>query len=138
MANTLSDGTTTVALPDDIRWTDRRKSWAVGQAVSVTLGGSLIVEESKQLAGRPITLQSGGTSSPTYALMAGADVDLLLALANDVRADPLTLVWNGEGVEETFNVRFSGTDAVDAQEFKFQAPNEDADLYSVTLKLFAV
>jgi hypothetical protein len=43
-----------VALPDDLEWPDEWSWSPVSQAVSVSIGGSLIVEEQAQLAGRPM------------------------------------------------------------------------------------
>ena len=53
-----------ITLPGDLEWIDEFSWSPVGQQVDVTLGGSLIVEESAQLAGRPITLRTGQSGNP--------------------------------------------------------------------------
>lgn len=53
---TLSDGTTTVTITDDLQWSDEF-AWApVSQAVQQTITGALIVQPQARTAGRPITL----------------------------------------------------------------------------------
>lgn len=53
---TLSDGTTTVELPYDLRWTD--EAWSpVHQSVERGLTGAQIVQVGMRQAGRPITLE---------------------------------------------------------------------------------
>ena len=53
----LSDGTTAVVLTDDL--TDEQPVWQpVEQAVSYTLTGAMLVDESEKLAGRPLVFSS--------------------------------------------------------------------------------
>lgn len=56
---TLTDGTTTVVLPDDLQWVDEFDFSPVSQSVERTIGGSFIIEESPLLHGVPVTLQGG-------------------------------------------------------------------------------
>jgi hypothetical protein len=58
MAITLSDGTTTVTLPDDILWVDRHSWTPVEQTVATSITGASIVDVATRVNGRPITLQS--------------------------------------------------------------------------------
>ena len=52
----LSDGTTSITLPDDLRWDDEFKWAPIAQTVNYGLTGALFVEEGAKQAGRPITL----------------------------------------------------------------------------------
>lgn len=53
----LTDGTTAVTLTDDL--TDEQPVWQpVEQAVSYTLTGAMLVDESEKLAGRPLVFAS--------------------------------------------------------------------------------
>lgn len=54
---TLSDGTTTIQLDPDMRWTDENNWSPVAQAVSRTITGSLDIQVASMTAGRPITLE---------------------------------------------------------------------------------
>lgn len=126
-----------VQLPMDVEWTDEFGWLPTAQQVDVTIGGSLIVEESKQLAGRPITLRGVFDSSPGYAVATRAVIKALYALADDPLVSPLLLTLE-EG--QTFNVRFRHHDglAVEASALKHIAPHDDADLYAFTLRLMEV
>lgn len=59
MANTLTNGTTVLTLPDDLMWPDEF-SWSAVQAQrSYSVAGALLIDRGVKLAGRPITLQAG-------------------------------------------------------------------------------
>jgi len=92
---TLSDGVTSVTLPDLV-WTDRDDWGAVVQATEYTLSGAIVIEEAERLSGRPITLLGG----LFLAWMTRTALDSLLALG----ADP--------GVELTLTLIDAGTYAV--------------------------
>ena len=49
-----------IELPDDLDWEDEFGWEPVGQVITPTLSGAIIVEESVQSEGRPITLRSDG------------------------------------------------------------------------------
>lgn len=53
---TLSDGTTTLALPADLYWQDEFAHQAVAETRSRALHGAQLVDRAVRLAGRPITL----------------------------------------------------------------------------------
>lgn len=72
---TLSNGTTTLALPDLI-WEDEGHWDPLAQSRTYSLTGALVIEEAGRLAGRPVTL-AGGAS---FAWLTRADVALLRAL----------------------------------------------------------
>lgn len=69
MAITISDGTTTVTLPDSLEWVDEFNFSPVTQDVKRTIGGSLVVNEGELLFGRPITLQGGENVWTTRLVM---------------------------------------------------------------------
>lgn len=46
-----------LALPQDLEWVDEFSWSPVQQSIETTLTGALVIQESKQLRGRPITLQ---------------------------------------------------------------------------------
>jgi dipeptidyl aminopeptidase/acylaminoacyl peptidase len=71
-----------VTLPDDLEWVDEFDRSPVSQQVEVSLAGALIVEESAQLTGAPITLRSGQSGSNYWALADRATVIALQALAD--------------------------------------------------------
>ena len=56
---TLTDGATTITIPDDLEWTDEFDFTPVTQDIKRTIGGSFIVSESSLSHGRPITLTGG-------------------------------------------------------------------------------
>lgn len=46
-----------IVLPDDLEWTDEFQWTPIAQNTEYSAGGSLLVQESTKLKGRPITLQ---------------------------------------------------------------------------------
>ena len=55
----LSDGTTTLALPPDLEWQDEFDWTPVEHSTDYSNTGSLIVHEGERQDGRPITLFGG-------------------------------------------------------------------------------
>lgn len=133
MAVTLGD----ITLPADVEWTDEFGWLPTAAQVEVTCGGSVLVEESVQLAGRPITLRGVFEGGRGYATATRAVVKALHALAGAVQAEPLLLTLE-DG--RTFDVRFRHQDApaFEATPIKHIAPHDDADLYAFTLRLMEV
>lgn len=58
MALTLSDGTTTVTLHDDLYWSDEFTWSPVEQKVDRSVTGALLVQAQAKVGGRPVTLES--------------------------------------------------------------------------------
>lgn len=54
---TLTDGTTTLTLPDDLDWVDEFTWQPVEQSAEYALTGALVVESAAKQSGRPITLE---------------------------------------------------------------------------------
>jgi hypothetical protein len=124
-------------LPDDLQWVDEFTWLPVAQQVEVTFGGSVIVEESAQLAGRPITLQSGQDRAGYFGMATRELVTDLRALAASPLAGPIVLTLE-DG--RTFNVRFRYGDgaAVEATPWKPYGAYVAGDYYSLTLRLMQV
>ena len=121
-----------VSLPDDLIWADEFSWSSVRQKVTRSLTGSLIVQESAQLAGRPITLASGIDG----AWVARSVVDELMGMVEQV--DTTMLLTIGA---TPYNVRFnrSANESPVVSESIFEIAAPDADhLYRITIKLFAV
>lgn len=127
-----------IQLPEDLRWADEYSWLPVAQQVEITCGGSLLVEESAQQAGRPITLESGTDGDGRHwAVVTRATLEALRTLAAAPLAAPLVLELE-DG--RTFDVRFRHADgaAVEAQPLRHIAPHVDADKYHLTLRLMQV
>ncbi|QEL55505.1 hypothetical protein [Chromobacterium paludis] len=93
----LSDGTTAVTLSDDM--TELQPYWQpVDQAISYTLTGALLVDESIKQAGRPMTFQS----QPDTGWVPRAAVDQLQAWASQPGIR-LKLTRHGQDYPVTFN-----------------------------------
>ena len=60
---TLSDGTTTITLDQDLRWSDEDTPYIVQQSVVRTLTGTLDIQAQAAIKGRPITLEPEDDSS---------------------------------------------------------------------------
>lgn len=101
-----------IALPDDIQWIDEFSGFGVGQTITPTLTGALVIEESAQTEGRKVTLSSNG------AWVSRTVVESLATLAAaPLNNATLTLVWADA---RTFQVVFDRTsgDGFSAQEVK--------------------
>ncbi len=51
-----------ISLPDDIQWLDEFSGFGVGQGITPTLTGALVIEENAQAEGRKMTLDGGSGS----------------------------------------------------------------------------
>lgn len=133
MATTLD----TITLPADMKWTDEFRWTPVAQQVEVTTAGALLVEESGQLAGRPITLEAQRDDDGGYVWVDRATLLDLNALAASPLADSILLTLH-DG--RTFNVRFRYGDGppVDATAVRHIVPAVDDDVYTLTLRLMQV
>jgi hypothetical protein len=81
----------TITLPDGLVWTDRYDWTPIAQSMTVSITGTVIIQEAAQLTGRPITLegaedQSWATRSQIdalYALTGTADKVMSLDLGEE-------------------------------------------------------
>ncbi|AUZ78680.1 hypothetical protein C2U37_02550 [Aeromonas sp. ASNIH1] len=119
-----------IELPDDLDWEDEFAWEPVGQVITPTLSGAIIVEESVQSEGRPITLRSDGeawvrrsTVLALQSLAAAPSTRMPLFLNGRI----FTVIWrreNSGGLEAKQLYRIADPDA--------QTP------YEITLRLLEV
>ncbi|MGY3884218.1 hypothetical protein [Aeromonas aquatica] len=119
-----------IELPDDLDWEDEFGWEPVGQVITPTLSGAILVEESVQSEGRPITLRSDGeawvrrsTVLDLQALAAGPSTRMPLHL----NGRTFTVLWrreSGGGFEAKQLYRIADPDG--------QTP------YEITLRLLEV
>lgn len=126
-----------IVLSDDLEWVDELTWGPVAQQVEVTAGGSLLVEESAQLKGRPITLQSGQDGSTYWGVATRATVEALRALANAASSSAMTLEL-ADG--RTFPVRWRhAAGGFEARPIRDAVLPQPSDFhYLITLRLFEV
>lgn len=124
----ISDGTATVTLPGDGDWRDERQ-WSeyVGDA-RYSLGGRLVVQESRRLSGRPLTL----VFDPWYARI--GEVDALRALDQPGAVLSVTLA-DGRVLTPARWRRHDG-EPIDAEPVRYAAPLTAADWCRLTLRLY--
>lgn len=86
-----------ITLPDGLVWEDEFDWTPVSQEKTVSLTGTLIIQEAAALAGRPITLKGEDSCWTTraivqslYALAQTADKEMTLTIAGTAR----TVVWS--------------------------------------------
>jgi hypothetical protein len=106
-----------IELPDDLDWEDEFGWEPVGQVITPTLSGAIIVEESVQSEGRPITLRSDGeawvkrsTVLELQALAAVPSARMQLHLNGRI----FTVIWrreSGGGLEAKQLYRIADPDA---------------------------
>lgn len=65
----LTDGTTTITLPDSLQWVDEFDFSPVTQDIQRTIGGGFIVQEGSLSYGQPVTLQGGENVWTTRQVM---------------------------------------------------------------------
>lgn len=128
-----------VALPDDLEWVDEYDWSPVAQQVEISLAGALLVEESAQLTGRPITLRSGQEGGNYWALATRATVEALRALVDTPRTQSTPLALElPDGRTTTVLFRGSGAERFSARPWKHIVPQQATDLYLIELRLLAV
>lgn len=120
-----------ITLPEDLQWVDEYEWDGVGQSVSRSVTGALLVQEQSKLHGRTITLVGG----PDGGWVTRAMVDSLKAKAD---ASPAMALTMPDG--RTFNVRFNRQDGppIEAQQvMRFAYPDDDS-WYTLTLRFLTV
>jgi len=129
--STLSDGTTTITLPDALMWSDEYAWSAVEQSVSRGLTGSLIVQSGTRVNGRPITLAAVDDSS---GWVPRSTVEQVRAWAS-VAGQTLTLVMRGA----TRTVLFRHSDgAIQASPVVAYEDDLPTDPYRLTLRFMEI
>lgn len=131
MAITLAVGGTSLALSDDLFWSDQY-AWApVEQTVDRSITGALIIQASARVGGRPITLQADDETSAWMPLSA---VQQIMTWA----ATPLqqmTLTVNGAA----HTVIFRHQDGpIEAKPVVFYNDQQSDDNYIATLRFMEI
>ena len=128
----LSDGTTTVTLPDDLQWTDEFDWQAVEQSYTRGLTGSGIIQAQAKSAGRPITLEPPAENGAWWTRAGVASLQTWLATPDQT----MTLSLNGSSY--TVKFRHHDAPAVSARPVIFFADAESTHYVLVTLKFITV
>jgi hypothetical protein len=96
MANTLSKGSTVLALPGNLMPSDEWRNWSpMVQSTEYSLSGAIVIESAEKQAGAPLTLEGGDR----WVWLTGAQCDAIDALLADI-SEPLTLTLH-DGVART-------------------------------------
>lgn len=129
MSIILSDGVDTISLHADAYWDDEHSWHPVEQAVARGITGALIISVATRIGGRPITLRSIDENS---AWVQRPTVDALRNWAA-VAGKQLTLTLQSQ----TFTVVFRHHEppALEASPVKFQREDDDADWFTVVVRL---
>ena len=128
---TLSDGTTTVSLDPDLRWSDELSWSPVSHVARYKMTGALSIHVSKKKAGRPITL----VADEAHAWMTGA-VIAQLCTWRDTPQQQLTLTLRGTAYNVVFrNDEAPALDAVPLIDYSDPASD---DWYVATIKLMVI
>ncbi|MEW8253774.1 MAG: hypothetical protein AB2747_05430 [Candidatus Thiodiazotropha taylori] len=120
-----------IDLPGDLEWIDEHTWSPVGQSLTYSLTGALIVEEATQQTGRPITLQGGRracwvTKTTLEALQAKADQAGLAMVLN----------YSGTNINVMFK-RDQGLPIEARLVRRIENPGAD-DYYYITLRLMEI
>lgn len=129
---TLSDGITTVTLPDGLHWQDEHNWQPVGASSTRGLTGKLIIQTAQATKGRPITLVPFSENAAWWSRENLASLNAWLSVPDK------ELVFNFLG--DTFDVRFRHYDApaVEAVPVMFYSDPTNNDYIQPTIKLVTV
>lgn len=131
MTTTLSDGTTTVTLEDDLDWMDEFSWSPIVQTVDLSVTGASLVQVGVRQAGRPITLQ-GDERRAWVKFPIVQQLDAWSHIAGKV----LTLVIRGVSRQVMF--RHHDTPSFDAREIWGEVPTLASQNFAVTIKLMEI
>lgn len=130
---TILDG---LELPGDLQWTDETAWDPVAQAVTTTLTGALIIEESVREAGRPITLVGVDDAGMHSGYVKKSVLDQLLARRTPGRQMGLQL---HDGRQFTVTFRYHDGHAVEAVPLYIQGSYGPEDIFvNLTIRLMQV
>lgn len=125
-----------IVLPDELLWVDEFNWVEAGQTRTRALQGSLIIETSKAIAGRPISLEAPDDMAwVTRAVL--EDLYAWASLENTV----FTLEFEYPTDTRTFQVMFDQEEessAIQASPVKKFPSHSQNDYFSVKLKFFEV
>jgi hypothetical protein len=132
MAITLTHQSTTLTLPDALRWSDEYSWSPVEQTKNYTTTGALLIEESIKQAGRPITLE--GDIDKAWCTRSVVDQLRAWAATPNIR---LTLVLRGVSRSVTFNHEGGALQGLPVV-FYADGSIESSDYYAPTLRLIEI
>ncbi|MEM1113280.1 MAG: hypothetical protein AAGI11_15315 [Pseudomonadota bacterium] len=89
-----------IDLPSDLLWEDEFRGFGVGQQIRPLLTGHLLIEETAQPEGKPITLVSGDGSWVTLATVQALDALVSTPLTD---GQTLTLEWGDTSYDVAFD-----------------------------------
>ena len=128
---TLTDGTHSVTLPDDLDWTDELSWSPVQQSAEPSITGATIVQIQARQSGRPITLEADSTR-----YVSGAGVAQLHAWS---QTPGQQLILTLRGTPRPVIFRHHDAPAFTAREIFGRVPTLDASQsYEITLKLMEI
>ena len=131
MTTTLSDGSTTVQLPDDLDWTDEFAWSPISQTTDDSITGALLVQIGTRAAGRPITLLGGEQRAwCKYPVVSQLDA------WSHIPGQALTLTIRGSARQVIF--RHQEPPAFDAREIWGDIPTLASQDFALTLKLMEI
>ena len=132
MSNTLTVGSTTLTLPDDLAWGDEFDWHPVRQSVEPTITGALIVQSGVLQAGRPLTLRSSDGQSAWVPRTSVAQLQIWAAQPG------LEMTLTLRGVLRTVLWRHDEPPALTAEPVVDFSDPADEDPYLVILKLMQI
>lgn len=135
MSATLSDGVTTITLPDSLLRIDEHSWSPVRQAVTPTIDGGLWIDVSVMQAGEPITLGGGFDGDTHWGVMTRADYALLRAWADRPGVE-FVLTWLGTSINVVW--RHDDAPALDARDVFDYADPLPTDWVVPTLKFMRI
>lgn len=112
-----------IELPDDMVWKDELDWCPVTQIITPTLTGSVVVEETASLSGRPITL-TGVTTRGVVRQLKALEAELATPMQLAIHGTQLLTAWRRPGVVTT--------------PFDEWADPDDSDPYNITINLLTV
>ena len=128
---TLTDGTATVTLPDDLDWTDELSWSPVQQTAEPSVTGATIVQIQARQTGRPITLEADASRYVSGTGLAQ------LHTWSQTPGKQMTLTLRGVARPVIF--RHHDAPAFTAREIFGRVPTLDAgQSYEITLKLMEI
>jgi len=131
MAITLAVGATSIALPDDLYWSDQF-AWApVEQTVERTITGALLIQAAARMAGGPITLQPLDDSSAWMPLSSVQQIAQWAATP----LQQMTLTINGTPKTVVFRHQDG---PLDAKPVVFYSDQQSTDNYTATLRFMEI
>lgn len=131
MSITLTDGTTTLDLNPDLRWTDEDNWHPVQQAVQRTLTGALDIQSAAMIKGRPITLEPENDDSAWTTSSAVVQLRNWAAVPGQV----LTLTLRGVSQSVIFRHQDGGLEARPVVHYR---DRHTSDFYLVTVRLMEI